>query len=400
MKIVLWLVLAGCLCLFVNCSEEAKTVSTCESAADGDFLATPCSPGGLCPDGIIECTPDGVATVCSTSRGGSEDATFPELCDGVDSDCDGEVDEGWPQKDLACDGIDLDTCASGTWTCSSSGELECVNETGVGGPEVCDGEDNDCNGLKDDGLTYEGQPLNSPCDGIGACGEGTVECNGAGAATCSTNGDGSQSQALAELCDGIDNDCDGLNDNGLSWNGIPMGDSCDGFGQCGEGTVECSPIDLGTATCSTNPNGSGSQASAEICDNLDNNCDGQTDEGNPGGGIACDGDDADGCRTGTPQCELGGNLVCLADIACALNAACFDLPGGNQQLCTCLGAICSERHGNDCVATGCQCDGGPPCNVGAGLVCVPGSGCVSIQAFGTVPLKGVGRNYQQTFIDT
>jgi len=415
----------------------------CDGLTDEDFLwndiplGNVCSPGGVCADGIVECTPDGSAAVCSTVVGGSEDQTYPEVCDGIDSDCDGsideleeldplansgckfdgicndpaqfvsceggvwqcnytnlasyqafenlcddldndcdgQIDEGWPTKGQACDGEDLDQCATGTWTCSAGGGLECINETGIGSPEVCDGEDNDCDGLKDEGLAYKGLPLNTLCDGVGQCGLGFVQCNGQGQATCSTNPDGSQTQAVTELCDSLDNDCDGQIDNGVNWEGVPLGDACDGTGECGSGVVECSPVSAGQATCSTNPNGSAPQGVVETCDNLDNNCDGQVDENNPEGGLPCD-SDGDGCLTGFQECQAEGVLACLADVPCAPNTLCYNPGEGQQQLCTCQGQICSTQHGNECTASGCSCNGGAACNVAGGQVCDPVNGCV------------------------
>ena len=149
-------------------------------------------------------------------------------------------------------------------------------------PEACNGLDDDCDGETDEGLSYgdpeAGEPrlLGESCVGLGVCGEGVVECDEGGAVTCSTNADGSASEAVEEVCNELDDDCDGQTDNGLSWLGVAVGGVCDGVGACGEGVVECR--EGGGVTCSTNPSGSAPEGVEEICNGLDDDCDGATDE--------------------------------------------------------------------------------------------------------------------------
>jgi len=88
--------------------------------------------------------------------------------------------------------------------------------------EVCDGIDNNCNDVADDGVDVGGA-----CEGLGVCGAGVIECSGGGA-ICSTEPGGTQNQSSPETCDSLDNDCDGVVDDGLpNFDGDAMADCVD-----------------------------------------------------------------------------------------------------------------------------------------------------------------------------
>lgn len=182
--------------------------------------------------------------------------TPAERCgDGEDNDCDGEADEADCSVDGDGDGFtpDQGDCNDGDPAVHPSASEVCngldddcdglvdeyvKNSCGVCGedpPEVCDGLDNNCNGVIDDGV------LNA----CGYCGP-----------------------APTEVCDGVDNDCNLQVDEGL-------------LNDCGE----CGP----TPT--------------EICDSVDNDCDGELDEG-------CDADaDGDGVTPRQGDCDDGDETV-------------------------------------------------------------------------------------------
>jgi len=73
----------------------------------------------------------------------------PELCNGFDDDCDGEIDEESPTAGADCLTGQPGQCGNGTVACQD-GQLACLPDNPPK-PEDCDGVDNDCNGVIDEG---------------------------------------------------------------------------------------------------------------------------------------------------------------------------------------------------------------------------------------------------------
>jgi hypothetical protein len=160
------------------------------------------------------------------------DTVTPEICDGVDNDKNGEIDDNPidcpPEpcvKEGVCKGV-VPTC-QGRWLCDYS-----AVKREVGDETTCDGLDNDCDGEVDeklvgcfekcDGLdndndgTVDDDPAGSPCAAtLGVCATGaTSTCLGAGGWRCDFAS--ADFEAAETSCDGLDNDCDGQVDEGCS----------------------------------------------------------------------------------------------------------------------------------------------------------------------------------------
>ncbi len=330
-----------------------------------------CTPGTasaeLC-DGIDNncngSVDEGVSRACTTSCGAGTQycsmgswgdcvgRTIPtaEVCDNVDNDCNGMIDDGLTRTCRTGCGTGVETCTAGAW-----GGCSAPTPT----TEICNAIDDDCNGLVDDRVATR------PCTAaelVGRCGTGTARCIG-GAFVCDAPA------GRTEICDGVDNDCDGTVDDGVP-DGGPCGSS---QGTCRQGRFVCR---MGRYVCE-----GATMGGAETCNGMDDNCNGLVDEGDPGGGGTCM--TAEGgerlCAAGTQHCRDGrlrceGGTVSRTEVCNCMDDDCDgmideDLPGAGG-LCPgggrCIGCGCRSPCLNDELA---RCSLGLVCN--ADNFCVP-----------------------------
>jgi hypothetical protein len=152
-----------------------------------------------------------------------------EKCNGADDDCDGEVDEGFKIGE-PCDSIGGDNCPNGTWTCKADGsDHECINDTAEEYVELCNEVDDDCDGGTDEDF----QNLGDKCkiDNFDNCYNGFFECtNDELDEECV----GDEVGGIQEVCNDDDDDCDGLIDEGFPCCGKPDLADCWSAGKDGK----------------------------------------------------------------------------------------------------------------------------------------------------------------------
>lgn len=220
-----------------------------------------------------------------------------EICDGIDNNCDGKIDEGTGYTYY----LDYDKDGYGTseltiHTCSNIPPPDYVEDhtdcndgnsnVHPGAPEICDGLDNDCNGLIDDKMLFVYYKDNDG-DGYGDINAkldtclsqlptgyvlNNLDCNDSNAAI---------NPGAIEICDGIDNDCNGLVDELQIYTYYKDNDG-DGYGDIAFSLDTCltsAPAGyvINKLDCDDN-NPEVHPGSTEICDGLDNDCNGQIDD--------------------------------------------------------------------------------------------------------------------------
>ena len=254
-----------------------------------------------------------------------------ELCDGVNNDCDEEVDEGVGSLwflDADEDGWGADEVSA--WSCQQpAGYVIDGGDCEDGDPsrhpqasEVCNGLDDDCDGTEDEEVLPTWYPDedqdgygDGSAEGVPACEQpdGTVDND----FDCDDQDE--RRNALApDICDEVDNDCDGELDEDPDrvWT---LDSDQDGFGATGSEVAACAPPQdhsfYGGDCDDVDP--SVSPAAQELCDGLDNDCDGQVDPTTsldaPLWYQDSDGDGSGDAAVSAPACEQPLGWVSDAD---------------------------------------------------------------------------------------
>jgi len=279
-------------------SEDPCRVATCD--ADSGACGTAAAEDGTACNDQNPCTPN------DRCQGGVciADPAPPETCNGVDDDCDGVTD---PENAIGCQDRYVDSdwdgagdptkkkclCeASASYPATQGGDCDDQNpKVHPGGTEACNGIDDNCDGVTDEpgasgckpyyadeDQDLFGDDANSAC----LCGPNAVyptkvggDCDDQNAAT---------HPGAPDVCNGVDDDCSGKPDDSEGQTGCTnyyLDDDRDGYG-IGSPKCLCQKADPYLATQSGDCDDSHSTVhpgASEICDKLDNDCNGETDEG-------------------------------------------------------------------------------------------------------------------------
>ena len=221
----------------------------------------------------------------------------PERCDGLDNDCDGDVDEDvmttfW--ADVDGDGYGdpdapVEACALPEGAATHDGDCDDASADAFpGAVEVCGGGDEDCDGTVDEPDAVDAPTWYADIDGDGygdpdapavAC---VAPADHVADATDCDDTDAAEHPGADEVCDGDDDDCDGLTDepdavDASTWH---LDYDGDGHGAAGYDAVQCEPpvgwVELADDCDDTRP--AVHPGADEWCNGLDDDCDGLTDE--------------------------------------------------------------------------------------------------------------------------
>ena len=267
---------------------------------------------------------DGDGFTADTDCNDGDALTFPdaeELCDGIDNNCDGDIDEDaaanaqtW-YRDADEDGVGRDAellvqCAQPDGYSAIPGDCNDANaDVNPGATEVCDGRDNNCDDVVDtDAVDQATWYADTDDDGFGDAEDSVVSCEvPQGYVESDLDCDDTLTAInpdAEEVCDTVDNNCDGQVDEDTAVDAVNhyADVDADGFGDPTDLAVSCVlPIDRVTdnTDCADSDRATNPDA-IEVCDGIDNNCDDIVDPASSQNAVTAY-EDADADSYGNPN---------------------------------------------------------------------------------------------------
>jgi hypothetical protein len=281
-----------------NCDgqiDEALTFTEWYPDEDEDGYGANVVPVVSCeqPPGFV-----GTADDCADDDASIHPDQSDDDCDGQDDDCDGEADEdssilSWYLDDDD-DGHGLDTLSVSSCTAPdgyADAGGDCDDEDFSVHPgaydDTCDGVNNDCDdALDEDAVGFEWF-YDGDSDGYGLVTESLLACLAPElytdrAGDCNDENSSIHPDAVDDNCDEVDDNCDGVSDDGSEFFGLYFDGDGDGYGADTAMVMSCSLLESHTdraGDCDDTKSEIHPDASDATCDGVDDNCDGDPDEG-------------------------------------------------------------------------------------------------------------------------
>jgi RHS repeat-associated protein len=313
----------------------------CNGSVDDGYVAatTNCGVGACARTGTSSCVSGAVQSNCTAGTPAASDTT----CNGVDDNCNGTKDEGYAAVATNCG---VGACArTGTSSCVSGAvQSNCTAGTPAASDATCNGVDDNCNGTKDEGYVA----VATSC-GVGACLRGgTSSCvSGAVQSNCTAG----TPAASDTTCNGVDDNCNGSNDEGY----VAVTTSC-GVGAC----VRAGASSCVSGAVQSNCAPGTPAASDATCNGVDDNCNGTNDEGYVSTLATC----------GVGACAATGATLCISGTV--QNTCTPGTPAASDTTCNGVDDNCNGTNDEGYVSTLATCGVGACAATGATL-CVSGT---------------------------
>jgi len=338
--------------------EKECTLNTTRSCYNGP---TKTNNIGECKPGQQICSKEGAWSLCL-----GQILPTQELCNGKDDDCNGQIDDTYPEKDKTCETQKPGICKDGVYQCLS-GLLKC-KQTNTSKTEECNNIDDDCDGQIDEELKQDCYSGPSQTEGVGTCKKGEQTCTAGKWGLCS-----GEIIPQSEVCNGKDDDCNGIIDQSYAPKLCPANQTCETgvcLVQCKEDADCPNKTNCQNGLCKSFTCQSPLQACVHTCIDVSSNA-----------------EHCGACYQSCSSIQACSNSACVCDLNTAqiCNGVCTDVSFNDANCGTC-GTTCT--NGTLCVEKKCTTSWAQNPSFG-GSVGFPGSGSITSDTLGNIYIAGV-----------